>query len=135
LDQRSKGYVLNQPVEATIKAGTKLSGVLRHLQLRTPAVVLAEGWPSWLEVLSAIGFQDVKVWCQDADILSTYFRDSQGDYIFDHLNNLSQISKFGSPMLFRFQIFCEKDLSSVQRFLHLGHRVGQRIRGGMGEGF
>jgi hypothetical protein len=38
--------------------------------------------------------------CQNANILSTYFRDSQGNYIFDHLNNLSQISKFGSPMLF-----------------------------------
>jgi hypothetical protein len=91
---------LNQPVEATIQAGTKLSGVLRRLRLRTPAVVLAEGWPSWLEVLSAIGYLEVKVWCQDADVLSTHFRDSQGNYIFDQLNNLSQISKFGSPMLF-----------------------------------
>jgi hypothetical protein len=64
-----------QPIEATVKTGTKLSGVLRRLGLSTPAVVLTEGLPSWLEALASIGFQYVKVWCQDANIISTYFRD------------------------------------------------------------
>jgi hypothetical protein len=82
------------------KKGTKFTGVLRRVRLRTPAVVISEGWPSWLEVLPAFGFQDVKVWCQEPDTLSSFYSTLHDDSIFSKLNNLSHISKFRRPMLF-----------------------------------
>jgi hypothetical protein len=30
------------------KAGTRLTGVVRHVELTTQAVVIAEDWPTWL---------------------------------------------------------------------------------------
>jgi hypothetical protein len=82
------------------KEGTKHTGVLRHVRLRAPAVVIAEGWPSWLEVLPAMGFQDVQVWCQEAGLLSSIYDSLKKNSIFTQLENLSRISKFRRPMLF-----------------------------------
>jgi hypothetical protein len=91
---------LKKPLQLDLKAGTELSGVLRHRKIVTPAVVIAEGWPSWLEILPAIGFQDVKVWCQEVGLLTTYFDELHNNCIFDELTDLSQISKFRKPILF-----------------------------------
>jgi hypothetical protein len=90
-----------------------------------------------LEVLAAIGFQDVKVWCQDANIISTYFRDSQGNYIFDQLNNLSQISRFGRPMLFvsGSRSFVKKIEAQFRSFQIWTTLSGEKIRRQRGEGF
>jgi hypothetical protein len=63
-------------------------------------VILANGWPSWLEILPAIGFQDIKVWYQDPDLLETFYDDLNKDCILHELNDLAHISRFMQPMLF-----------------------------------
>jgi hypothetical protein len=63
-------------------------------------VILANGWPSWLEILPAIGFQDIKVWCQDPDLLETFYADLFEDFILRELDDLAHISRFRQPMLF-----------------------------------
>jgi hypothetical protein len=68
--------------------------------MQTLAVVVAEGWPTWLEVLPALGFQDVKVWCQDTELLTSFYSTLHEECIFDELDDLSHISKFRQPMLF-----------------------------------
>jgi hypothetical protein len=81
--------------------GTKLTGVLRRIRICTPAVVVSKGWPSWMEILPAIGFSDIKVWCQDPVLLSNYYDNLLNDNsIFHKLHDLSHISNFRQPMLF-----------------------------------
>jgi hypothetical protein len=63
-------------------------------------VIIAKGWPSWLEILPVISFQDVKVWYQEAGLLATYFDELHGNCIFDEVKDFSQISKFRRPILF-----------------------------------
>jgi hypothetical protein len=83
-----------------LRKGTELTGVLRRIRIRTPAVVVSEGWPSWMETLPAIGFLDVKVWCQDPGLLTKYYDDLNDSSIFHKLHDLSHISNFRQPMLF-----------------------------------
>ncbi len=82
-----------------LRKGTELTGVLRRIQSRTPAVVVSEGWPSWMETLPAIGFLDVKVWCQDPGLLTKYYDDLNDSSIFHKLHDLSHISNFRQAML------------------------------------
>jgi hypothetical protein len=63
-------------------------------------VVVSEGWPLWLEVLPAMGFHDVHVWCQKAGILTTFDDTLKQECIFLKMNDLSHISTFRRPMLF-----------------------------------
>jgi hypothetical protein len=80
-------------------AGTRLTGVLQQVRLKTPAVVIAEDWPMWLTSLLAMGFRDISVWSRRPDlVLTTYFTDVRLT-IFENLSNLQNISKFCRPML------------------------------------
>jgi hypothetical protein len=82
--------------KSLLKAGTKLTGVLKCSHVQTLAVVLAEGWPSWLEAVLALGFWNMYVWCQDPSLLISY----NVHCIFDTSDELLHVSKFRWTMLY-----------------------------------
>jgi hypothetical protein len=87
-------------VDRGLRKGTKLTGVLHRIRICTPAVVVSEGWPSWMETLPVIGFSDIKVWCQDPILLTNFYDDLNDNSMFHKLHDLSHISNFRQPMLF-----------------------------------
>jgi hypothetical protein len=95
------------------EAGTRLTGVVRHLQLSTPAVVVAEDWPTWLTCLPAMGFRDITVWSEKPELVTTYFADLDV-CIYEDITKLLNISKFRRPML-----FVSGSCSFVRRWLTL----------------
>jgi hypothetical protein len=53
-----------------------------------------------MESLPAIGFSDIKVWCQDPVLLTNFYDNLNDNSIFHKLHDLSHISNFRRPMLF-----------------------------------